>query len=485
MAPISAPVPDSAATSQRTCGNAPARVAFEGRPKCSSFSFVSGTSVVEPSIDTTRSPQQNTPAASGGADRAGDLRRTACAADRPPTGSGPGTARRCSAATDALGPAPQPGQVEQYAAYRAAWRALGRPEIDREETELSDGQLRMRVRAWEREKPWAPRYVGNELAGTRQAAAHQRQTAALRQRRSRRPPTATPPSAPGCSGRPPRPRPWPRTLDERAAELQQLDDARAPGSPTPPAPGPTPSAPRPMLAERHADDAEPEPVVTAEEWLAAHRAADAAEDRATARSPRPTSPRRRRRDRPDVERRTTIEAPTGMRRPRSPSADRHRPPRDRRRRAGARRRGRRARATAAESADAVAQADRALAEIRAREAEDDRRGRAATAPSELARWHDEDQAAATPTLDDRRRRRRRRRRRPRPESRAGRRRRGGAARIGAADGRTGSGGGPSCRHAHRSVARIASHHPGRCSTRSGRRASSCSAARYSASISSS
>src|SRR5689334_17664314 len=78
------------------------------------------------------------------------------------------------------GAAPQPGQVEAYAAYRAAWRALGRPEIDREETELSDGQLHMRVRAWQREKPWSPRYVGNELAGTRQAAAHQHRVAALR-----------------------------------------------------------------------------------------------------------------------------------------------------------------------------------------------------------------------------------------------------------------------------------------------------------------
>jgi hypothetical protein len=89
-------------------------------------------------------------------------------------------------AGDALGPAPQPGQVEAYAAYRVAWRALGRPEIDREETELSDGQLRMRVRAWEREKPWSPRYVGNELAGTRQAAAHQHRVAALRAARSPR-----------------------------------------------------------------------------------------------------------------------------------------------------------------------------------------------------------------------------------------------------------------------------------------------------------
>ena len=50
---------------------------------------------------------------------------------------------------------------------------------------------------------------------------------------------------------------------------------------------------------------------------------------------------------------------------------------------------------------------------------------------------------------------------------------------------TGSGAGPLCRHAHRSVARMPSHQPGRDVSRSGRRTSSCSAARYSASIRSS
>ncbi|MFI6827586.1 MobF family relaxase [Kribbella sp. NPDC050241] len=81
---------------------------------------------------------------------------------------------------DALGPAPKPGQVEQYASWRAAWRALGRPEADRVETELSNGQLRIRVRALAREQAWAPPYVGEELAGTRQAAERERRTAALR-----------------------------------------------------------------------------------------------------------------------------------------------------------------------------------------------------------------------------------------------------------------------------------------------------------------
>lgn len=79
-----------------------------------------------------------------------------------------------------LGPAPKPGQVEAYASWRAAWRASGQPDIDRDERQMSSGQLRVRVRAWEREKAWAPRRVTNELAGTIQAAEHHRATAQLR-----------------------------------------------------------------------------------------------------------------------------------------------------------------------------------------------------------------------------------------------------------------------------------------------------------------
>jgi hypothetical protein len=79
-----------------------------------------------------------------------------------------------------LGPAPKPGQVEAYASWRAAWRASGQPDIDRDERQMSTGQLRVRVRAWEREQTWAPRRVTNELAGTIQAAEHHRATAQLR-----------------------------------------------------------------------------------------------------------------------------------------------------------------------------------------------------------------------------------------------------------------------------------------------------------------
>jgi hypothetical protein len=178
---------------------------------------------------------------------------------------------------DALGPAPTAGQVEQYAAYRAAWRALGRPEIDQATHELTNGQLRMRIRAWEREQAWGPRYVGHELAGTRQAVTHHHQTAVLRRaeadattddvERARLHQEAADAAALAT------------TLDQRVAQLQQLDDARAAWLAHTAATRAAAEEAQGLLAERHADDAEPEPVVTAEEWLAAHHAALAEDER--------------------------------------------------------------------------------------------------------------------------------------------------------------------------------------------------------------
>ncbi|MBB6571712.1 MobF family relaxase [Kribbella sandramycini] len=70
----------------------------------------------------------------------------------------------------AIGPAPGAGQTEAYAAWRAAWTAIGAPDEQRAEAEMSVGQLRVRVAAYRREQNWAPAYVGEELAATRQAA---------------------------------------------------------------------------------------------------------------------------------------------------------------------------------------------------------------------------------------------------------------------------------------------------------------------------
>lgn len=84
------------------------------------------------------------------------------------------------AEAEALPSPPSQGRVEEYASWWASWRALGRPDTDVEERELSDGQLRMRVRAMEREAAWQPRYVARELSGTTQAAERERQTSVIR-----------------------------------------------------------------------------------------------------------------------------------------------------------------------------------------------------------------------------------------------------------------------------------------------------------------
>ncbi|MEV4260570.1 MobF family relaxase [Kribbella sp. NPDC049584] len=126
---------------------------------------------------------------------------------------------------DALGKPPKPGQVEQYASWRAAWRALGKPEADRAEAEMSNGQLRVRVRAYEREKAWAPPYVGEELAGTRQAAERERRTAALRIAEADASDDET--AREQLRTEAEQARALAEALDARAAELQVADDARA------------------------------------------------------------------------------------------------------------------------------------------------------------------------------------------------------------------------------------------------------------------
>ncbi len=125
----------------------------------------------------------------------------------------------------AIGPPPKTGQVEAYASWRTAWHALGRPEADRDEAEMSDGQLRIRIRAYEREQTWAPAYVANELAGTRQAAEQHRATATLRAA------AATAANDPDTRERLQREAADAHRnaaeLDERAAQLAEVDDARA------------------------------------------------------------------------------------------------------------------------------------------------------------------------------------------------------------------------------------------------------------------
>ena len=179
---------------------------------------------------------------------------------------------------DALGRAPKPGQVEVYAAYRAAWRALGRPEADRAEAEMSTGQLRVRIRAYDREQAWAPPYVANELAGTRQAAQQRRHDAIMR---------AAEAQAAIDQGKRDRLRDeadhaaaLADALDTRIRKLEAVDEARAHWYAHTAETRAAADRARAELSIRQAD-ADPttdDSEVTADEWIARDRAEAATED---------------------------------------------------------------------------------------------------------------------------------------------------------------------------------------------------------------
>jgi hypothetical protein len=176
----------------------------------------------------------------------------------------------------ALGAAPKAGQVEAYASWRAAWRALGQPQADRAEREMSDGQLRVRVRAYEREEAWAPRYVANELAGTRQAAQRHRQAAALHAEEARA--AADPDQRAAASERAGQAAALADLLQTRVSELEAADQARAVWLVHTAETRAAADRAEAELAERGTREGRDEVLVTAEEWLAAQAEAVRAED---------------------------------------------------------------------------------------------------------------------------------------------------------------------------------------------------------------
>ena len=103
--PIGAPVPRLRCGRPADVGKRSARVPLDGREKYWLFSAVSGTSLVEPSIDATAARSRTPGAPDRRLDRRPNLppglppgrrpRRTACAADRTPTWPSPGPGWRC------------------------------------------------------------------------------------------------------------------------------------------------------------------------------------------------------------------------------------------------------------------------------------------------------------------------------------------------------------------------------------------------------
>ncbi len=283
-------------------------------------------------------------------------------------------------ADDPLGRPPKPGLVEQYAAYRAAWRALGRPEIDRSEYEMSDGQHRARIRAWEREQAWGPRYVANELAGTRQTASHHRQTAALRQAEAATTPDET--DRAELERHAVEATSLAELLDARIVKLEQIDVARGEFLVHTAASHAASDRSRLILAERHVDDPADEQIVTATEWLAAEQASRSDDDQHRDITPDDlhdqhtdgahTEPVAQ--PEPDIRETAAVE-------PAQIGADQVRVP------------------TSDETADGCTRADRALFEIRARAALDEQADAEQQRTEQLTRWHADDEAVDS-TLDD-------------------------------------------------------------------------------------
>jgi conjugative relaxase-like TrwC/TraI family protein len=72
-------------------------------------------------------------------------------------------------AADALGTPPPAGMTEKHAVWLTAHDALDLIDVTPDEEEMSEGRLRCRVAAYERELNWAPPYVADELEATHEA----------------------------------------------------------------------------------------------------------------------------------------------------------------------------------------------------------------------------------------------------------------------------------------------------------------------------
>ena len=160
--------------------------------------------------------------------------------------------------------------------WRTAHAALDLPDRGDEEATLSDGRLRMRVRAMEREQVWAPRYVGDELDATEQAAARHRTDAQVWAARADA--TSDIAERETLRAHADQAQQHAAELEGRVAGLEAADHARAVWYAETAATRDAAERARAELAARGIDLDAPDEQITADEWLAAHRADQATED---------------------------------------------------------------------------------------------------------------------------------------------------------------------------------------------------------------
>ncbi len=178
-------------------------------------------------------------------------------------------------ADDALGRAPARGLMEKAALYRKAHEELGLLDVGAEEADMSDGRLRARVHAYEREKTWAPRTVADDLAVTHEQADRARTDATVWAARAD---AATGPDAEHLRAAAAEAERTAQELAERAAELENADDARAAWYVHTAVTRDNAHRAAAELRARGIDVDDTSDRVTAADWLDAHQAAEAEED---------------------------------------------------------------------------------------------------------------------------------------------------------------------------------------------------------------
>jgi AAA domain-containing protein len=291
---------------------------------------------------------------------------------------------------DPLGNAPAPGLAEKAAMFRAAHEALGLLDVGAEEAEMTEGQLRARFVAYEREHNWAPRNVADELDATHQAADRARENAEIWAARADAPDTDQAEAAQLRTDADAARREA-EQLAARAAVLEEADDARARWYVHTAVTRENAHRSGTELRARGIDPHSAADRVTAEEWLQAHLAeqAEAERDREIHDEYELHDPTRELAhvdDRgpaadaaaPDVR---EISAPDPTER--TDPTKRHRVP------------------TIDETAELVARAQASPAEVAAREAADRAREAEENARrEELARWSHEADTAADTAADD-------------------------------------------------------------------------------------
>ncbi|WP_298797136.1 MobF family relaxase [Pseudonocardia sp. 73-21] len=179
---------------------------------------------------------------------------------------------------DPLGHAPGKGRVEHAVMFRAAHEALALVDAGAEEADLSDGALRARVRAYDRELTWAPRWVDDELAATHQAHAKATTDATVWNARADAPDT-DPADAARLRADAAAARAEAERYAEQIAQLEVVDEARAAWFTHTAVTRDRADRARVELKARGVDLDHPDDSTTGPQWLALHRAEQADRER--------------------------------------------------------------------------------------------------------------------------------------------------------------------------------------------------------------